>query len=119
MRILGREPALIIGFIGALITAFASLEVEFLSTGQAAALTGAITAIIIAATTRPIGPALFVAAFTAVAALFMEYGVSVSDSVVAGVSGAILAGFALFGIRPAVTPKHDPAPIAPAQGEVR
>lgn len=112
MKIFGREPALIIGFIGAIVTALAALNLPGLNAGQAAAITGAVTAAIIAATTRPVGPALFVAAFTAVAALFAEYGLHWSDSVIAGVSGIIVAGFSLFGIRPQVTPKDDPRPTA-------
>jgi hypothetical protein len=80
VRIFGREPALIIGFIGAVIT-------------------------------RPVAPALFVAALVAVVALFLEYGVDVPDSLVAGLSGLILAGFSLFGIRPQVTPNVDPRPV--------
>jgi hypothetical protein len=119
MRIFGKEPALIIGAVGALLTALAAMNLPGLNAGQAAALTGAATAVIIAVTTRPVGPSLFVAAFVAVGSLFGEYGLEWSDSVIAGWSGVILAGFALFGIRPAVTPKYDPAPIAPAQGEVR
>jgi hypothetical protein len=31
----------------------------------------------------------------------------------------VMAAFALFGIRPQVTPKTDPAAIAPATGQVR
>ena len=119
MKIFGREPSIIIGFLGAVITALAALNMDFLDAGQAAALTGAISALIIAVTTRPIGPALFAAAFVAVSALFAEYGMRWSDAQVAGWSGAILAGFALFGIRPQVTPVIDQAPIAPANGQVR
>lgn len=119
MKIFGREPALIIGAVGAILTAFAAMELPGLNAGQAAALTGAIAAVLIAATTRPVGPSLFVAAFVAVGALFAEYGLEWSDTVIAGWSGVILAGFALFGIRPAVTPNASPAPIAPASGSIR
>jgi hypothetical protein len=53
------------------------------------------------------------------AALFAEYGLSVSEAAVTGLGAIILAGFALFGIRPQVTPVADPQPIAPATGAVR
>lgn len=111
MKIFGREPALVIGFLGAAVTVAAAMELPWLSAGQAAALTGALTAAIIAATTRPVAPSVFVAAFVAVAALFAEYGLNLSDAVIGGVSGLILAGFALAGVRPQVTPKDDPRPV--------
>jgi hypothetical protein len=118
-KLWGREPALIIGAIGAVLTAFAAMELPGLNAGQAAALTGAVTAVIIAATTRPVGPSLFVAAFVAVAALFGQYGLELSAEVIAGWSAVIVAGLALFGIRPAVTPNNDPQPIAPNNGAIR
>lgn len=119
MKLFGREPALVIAAIGAVLTALAAMNLPGLNAGQAAALAGAVTAVLIAVTTRPVGPSLFVAAFVAVGALFAEYGLEWSAEAIAGWSGVILAGFALFGIRPAVTPKADPAPIAPAQGDIR
>lgn len=119
MKIFGREPALIIGAVGAVLTALAAMNLPGLNAGQAAALTGAIAAVLIALTTRPIGPSLFVAAFVAVGALFAEYGLEWPDAVIAGWSGVILAGFVLFGIRPAVTPNVDPQAIAPNNGAIR
>lgn len=119
MKIFGREPALIIGFVGAVLAALAGMNLSFLTAGQAVALTSAVAAVLIAVTTRPIGPSLFVAAFTAVAAFFGEYGLHWSDATISGIGAVILAGFALFGIRPAVTPNFDPAPIAPANGDIR
>lgn len=113
MKIFGREPALIIGFVGAVVTVLASLNLDWLNAGQAAALTSAITAVVIAIATRPIGPSVFVAAFTAVYALVAEYGLHWSDQTIAAISGLILAGFAFFGIRPQVTPAADPRVIGP------
>lgn len=118
-KIFGREPAAIIGFAGAVLTALAAMNLEFLNAGQAAAITAAVAGALIAATTRPIAPALFTAAFVAVAALFGEYGLELSDAVIGGGTAVILAGFTLAGVRPAVTPKHDPANIAPTAGIVR
>ncbi len=111
MKILGREPALWIALIGAVLTWAAGLGLEFLNAGQAVAITGAVTGVIIAVTTRPIAPGLFVAAVTALAAMFAEYGLHWSDAAVTGLGGIILAGFALFGIRPQVTPASDPRTI--------
>lgn len=104
MKLFGREPALIVGFVGAVLTSLAALELPWLSAGQAAAITAAVSAVLIATLTRPFAPALFVGAFTVVAALFAQYGLELSDEIIAGISGAILAGFSLFGIRPQVTP---------------
>lgn len=111
MKVLNREPAAIIAFVGAVLTALAATQVEFLSAGQAAALTAAFAGVLIAVTTRPVAPALFTAAFVAVAALFGEYGLDLSDEVIGGVTAVILAGFTLAGVRPAVTPKADPRPL--------
>jgi hypothetical protein len=119
MRILGREPALILGFIGAVLTWAVSLGLDWLNAGQATAIVTFITGAVIAFTTRPIAPGLFVAATSAGAALFAEYGLDWSQASVTGLGAIILAGFALFGIRPQVTPVADQAPTALASGQVR
>ncbi len=119
MKIFGREPSLIIGTVGTLVTLLVALKVPHLNAGQGAAIVTFLTALAVAATTRPVAPALFAAVVGPTSALFAEYGLHWSDAVVAGLSALILAVFALFGIRPQVTPKTDPAPIAPASGDVR
>lgn len=119
IKIFGREPALWLAAIGAVVTWAVSLGLDWLNAGQATAIITALTAVVIAATTRPIGPALFVGAVAAGAALFAEYGLSVSDAAVTGLGTIVLAGFALFGIRPQVTPVADQAPTALSTGQVR
>lgn len=119
MKIFGREPALILGFVGAVFAWAATLGFDWLSAGQATAAVTFITAVVIALTTRPVGPALFVGAVSAGAALAAEYGLNWSDAAVAAVGTIVLTAFALFGIRPQVTPKSDPVPIAPASGSIR
>lgn len=119
MKIFGREPAVIIGAIGTLITLLVSFKIPGFDAGIGAALTALITAVIIAFTTRPIGPSLFVAVIVPAAALFYQYGVHLSDQMIAALSAVVLAGFTLFGIRPQVTPKADPAPTTPTSGDVR
>lgn len=104
VKILGREPALIIGLIGAVVATLAATGVSFLSASQAAAATAAIAALIIAATTRPVAPALFTGAWTAAVALFAEYQLDLSDELVGAVSGLILAVFA-FVTREQVSPQ--------------
>lgn len=111
IKIFGREPALWLGLIGALATWLVSLGLDWLNAGQATAIVTFLTAVAIALTTRPYAPALYVGAVAAGAALFAEYQLAVSDAFVTGLGGIILAGFALFGIRPQATPAADPRTI--------
>ncbi len=119
MKIFGREPALIVGFFGALLAIVVSLNVPWMTVGQAAAVMAVLTGVVTAATTRPIAPGLYAGLVAAVAALLAQYGLNLGDAMVAAVTGAVLAGFALFGVRNQVTPKDDAVPIAPADGSVR
>lgn len=111
IKIFGREPALWLAAIGAVITWAVSLGLGWLNAGQATAIVTFLTAVVIALTTRPIGPPLFVGAVAAGAALFAEYGLDVSPEAVTGLGAIVLTGFALFGIRPQVTPVADPRTI--------
>lgn len=119
VKIFGREPALIVGFIAAVVAVLLGLNLSWLSAGASVAIVAAVGAIITAATTRPVAPSLFVGAFVAVAAVLAQYHYHLSDGLISGVSGLILAAFALFGVRPQVTPAADQAATAPAQGAVR
>jgi hypothetical protein len=103
-KILGREPALIIGFVAAVMAVLAGLNLPGLSAGASVAIVAAIGALITALTTRPVAPSLFVGAFVAVAAVLAEYHYHLSDGLISGASGLILAAFALFAVRPQVTP---------------
>lgn len=111
IKIFGREPALFIALIGAVVTWAVSLGLDWLNAGQATAIVTFLTAVLIALTTRPIGPPLFVGAMAAGAALFAEYNFAVSDAFVTGLGAIILAGFALVGVRPQVSPNNDPRPV--------
>lgn len=119
MKIFGREPALIIGFIGAVLAAIVALNVPWMTAGQAAAVLAVLTGVVTAATTRPMAPGLFAGLVAAVAALFAQYGLHWSDAMIAAITSIVLAGFALFGVRNQVTPVGDAVPIAPAEGTVR
>lgn len=119
MKIFGREPTLILGFVGAGFTWAAGLNLDWLNAGQATAITTFLTGAVIAATTRPIAPGLFVAAFGALSALVFQYGLHWSEASVSSFGALILAGFALAGVRPQVTPNSDPAPTALNNGQVR
>ncbi|MEU8185995.1 hypothetical protein [Micromonospora carbonacea] len=118
MKLFGREPALVIGAIGAVLTVLASLNVPGIDAGAAAAITAFAAAVIIALTTRPVAPALFTGVVAAGAALVAEYGMNVPDGVTGAISAAVLAFFALAGVRPQVeptagtVPPQEPVPLA-------
>lgn len=111
VKIFGREPALWIAFLSAVVMWAVSLGLDWLNAGQATALVAVIAAILMAITTRPVGPGVFVSALSAVAALFGEYQLHWSDAAVTGLGAIIMAGFALYGIRSQVTPAADPRTI--------
>lgn len=119
IKIFGKEPAVIIALVGALVTLLVSFKMPGIDAGAGAAITTFLTAAIIAATTRPIAPALFTAVVSAGAALLAEYGLEWSDAQVGALSGLVLVAFTLFGIRPQVTPNANAVPISPSQGLIR
>lgn len=116
MKILGREPALWLGLIGAILTWAVTLGLDWLNAGQSTAIITFLTGVVMAIMTRPWAPALFTGSLAALAAVFAEYNLPWSDASVAGLGGIILAGFALFGIRPQATPAADPRPSLTVDG---
>lgn len=100
------EPALVIGVIGAVGSFLVTLNLSWLSASAEAAIMSLLVAIVTAIFTKPIAPALYVGVLSAVAAVAAQYGLHWSDASVAALSGIILAGFALFGIRPQVVPTN-------------
>ena len=111
IKIFGREPALIMAAVGAVLAWIATLEFEWLNAGQSTAIITFLSAVVIALTTRPWAPALYVGVVSAGAALAAAYGLHWSEAAVTGLGTIVLTGFALFGIRPQATPAADPAPI--------
>lgn len=103
MRIV-REPAAWIGIIGSILTSAAALGLDWLSAGQAAAIVAFLSAALIAARTRPVAPALFVAAGSALVAIMAQYGLHLTDAWVGFLTSLVLGGFAFFGIRPQASP---------------
>jgi hypothetical protein len=92
----GREPALILAAIGAVLTLLAALNVPGVNTGAAAAITVFITACVMAWATSPPTPALFTGIVAAGTALLAEYGLDLPDATVAAASATVLALFALI-----------------------
>lgn len=102
-----REPAAYVALLGAALTLFAD-KVEFLSTGQAAAITALVTAAVIAWQTRPVAPALFIGILNAGVALVGEYGAQISDNTVANLTAFLVLALNVVGVRPQVTPAAAP-----------
>lgn len=99
-----REPAAVIGIVGSVLTSAAAMGLDFLSAGEAAAIVAFLSAALIAWRTRPVAPGLYVAAGTALVAIMTQYGLHLSDAWVGFLTSLVLGGFALFGIRPQVSP---------------
>ena len=104
-KIFGREPAAFVSVLAALLTLLAAPDLGFISPGQAVAIIGALTALVLALTTRPIAPAILTGAVTAIAGMFAEFGLEFSDDGVAAAGAAVLALFA-FITREQVSPKE-------------
>lgn len=103
MRIV-REPALVVGIIGSVLTSAAALGIDWLPPAAAAGIVAFLSAILIAVRTRPVSPALFVAAGTVLVAIMAQYGLHLTDAWVGFLTSLVLGGFALFGIRSQVSP---------------
>lgn len=109
-----REPALIVGVIAAIVTAALAGKIPHVDAGTAAAVVAAVAAVLTAWRTRPVTPALFVGVLTAGVALVGHFGVHLSDSVLVNVTAILIAGLALVGVRPQVTPVNGGGGAPPA-----
>lgn len=106
MKIFGREPALIISTISAVLSLIVTFNVG-MSGEQAGAIVAVISAAfgaITAAATRPIAPSAFTAVVAAGAALLAAYGLDVSAETVGATNAVVLAVLALLA-RGQVSPK--------------
>jgi hypothetical protein len=106
MKILGREPALIISTLSALLSLIVTFNVGMSGeqAGAIVAVTSAVFGAITAAMTRPIAPAAFTALVAAGAALLAAYGLNVSAETVGATNAVVLAVLALL-TRGQVSPK--------------
>lgn len=106
----GREPALVIQTIAALLALFVGFGVPGLNDGLVAAITALLTAAAAAWTAyhvRPIAPAVFTGVITTGATLLAAFGVDLSQSQVSLVTAAAATVMGLL-MRAQVTPEHDP-----------
>lgn len=98
MKILGREPALIIAAISAGLSLLVTFNVG-LSGEQAGALVAVISgalAAVTAAMTRPIAPSAFTGLVAAAVALLSAYGFNVAPETVGALNAVVLAVLALL-----------------------
>jgi hypothetical protein len=106
MKIFGREPALIISTISAILSLVVTFNIG-MSGEQAGAIVAIVSAVfgaIVAVATRPIAPAAFTAVVAAGAALLAAYGLNVSAETVGATNAVVLAVLALL-TRGQVSPK--------------
>lgn len=107
MKIFGREPALIISTVSAVLSLVVTFNIGM--TGeQAGAIVAAVSAsfgAIAAAMTRPIAPTAFTAVVAAGAALLAAYGLNVSAETVGAVNAVVLSVLALLA-RGQVSPRE-------------
>lgn len=106
----GREPALVIQTIAALLTLLVGFGIPGLNDGLVATITALFTAGAAAWTAwhvRPVAPALFTGLITTGATLLAAFGVDLSQQQVSLVTVTATAVMALL-LRAQVTPDHDP-----------
>lgn len=99
MKILDREPTLIIQFVSALLAIMVSVGTPGLSAHQSTLIVAALTAIlgaVNAVIVRPIAPAAFTGLVAAAAALLTGYGFDLSAELVGSISAAVVVGLALL-----------------------
>ncbi len=121
IRLFGREPASIIAVVSAVVTVLVTFNLGWLSPEQGAAFMVVVDALAALATglmVRPVAPALFVYASSAVFKLLAVYHFHVADETVAAFNVLIVA-LVVFAVRPQVTPNADPEPLMPEVGKVK
>jgi len=92
--IFGREPALWMAALQALLGIIVGFHWDGLSAEQAAlwlSAANAIVAVVMAWTTRPVAPTLFTNAFSIVATLTAAYGLDLGQELVGSINAAIVA----------------------------
>lgn len=97
MKIFGREPALILALIAAVLS-FAGAAGLPVSSEQAALVVAAVNAVfgvVAALTTRPIAPTAFTALVTALAALAAGFGLHIAPDTLGALNAVIIALLAL------------------------
>lgn len=116
MRIFGREPALWIGGIAAVLGLIATFGLSWLTDGEAVVIVAVVNAgagVAIAIRTRPIAPGAFLVFVSALVAVLTAYGVAVPQRTVGAVDLVVLAVLALL-----TRGQVSPVPPSPAKARV-
>ncbi|PZG17816.1 hypothetical protein C1I95_14800 [Micromonospora craterilacus] len=112
--IFGREPAVIINAVAALLATLIGFMPAALTGEQAGAIVAALTAaaaIWTAIKVRPVAPTLFVGAITTGATLAGAFGYALTQQQVGTLAAASVALMTVLVIRPQSTPAADPRTI--------
>ncbi len=107
MKIFGREPALWINIIAAVLSLILTLNTGWMSPGQATAVVAVLTAgagVITAMHTRPWSVSLFTGFISTLAVLAAGYGLHVTVQLIATTVMTLIA-------RGQITPAADPQPL--------
>lgn len=108
----GREPALVIHGVGAVLTLLIAFNFPGLGPALAAALIAALTAVaslVTAMQVRPWAPSIFAGVIGAAAPLVAAFGLDLTQVQVGVVTAAVAALMAIW-TRPQQTPVYSPAP---------
>lgn len=114
MKIFGREPALWLAALQAVLTVFVGFGLDGLNAEQASlwvALVNVGIGVVMAWSVRPISPVVFTTAFSTVATLGAAYGLDMSQEMVASINLAIVAVVTLL-----ARGQVSPTPDAPQTG---
>ena len=109
LKFWGRDAALWLAAIQAVLTVLVGFGWTALSAEQASlwiALINAIFATIVALRVRPLSPVVFSSAISAAAAVLMAYGLHLDQAMVASIN-AMVAAFAILWVRGQVSPAED------------
>lgn len=106
LNLIRTEPALFTSTMQAVLGIVAAFGIGFTAdqTAGILAVTAALLAAVTAAVTRPVHPAAFTGLVTAAAVLVAAYGIHLPANLVGSVNFLLTTGFAMFGVRPQVTP---------------
>lgn len=110
MKILGREPALVIGAVNSFIMLAATLGWSFLSGEQAplwVATINGLSAVLLAVTIRPLSTGVFSQLIGTVVALIAGYGIDLSPDFVFALNGALMP-ILMFATRGQASPIETP-----------
>jgi len=98
-KIFGHEPTLVIAVLNAVVLGIATLGFRFLDNDQAGLIVAAINAVFAAVNAyavRPISPAVFTYAASAIMAVFIGYGFDITPEQLASVNAIMVATLGLI-----------------------